>query len=79
MKRFFQIVCLILVISMVLALPTFAAEQASKFLSVYRWTVAGWNCQGMDGYMGKMVLTRNLASDFLFASIFVCIARLNLF
>jgi len=43
MKRFVRLVCLILVISMFLAVPAFAAEQASHFFashSCYLWEVS---------------------------------------
>lgn len=43
MKRFVQIVCLLLVLSVVLAIPVFAAEQASDFFvshSCYLWEVS---------------------------------------
>lgn len=43
MKRFVQIVCLLLVLSMVLVVPAFAAEQASDFFashSCYLWEIS---------------------------------------
>jgi len=43
MKRFVQVVCLLLVLSTVLAIPAFAAEQASDFFashSCYLWEVS---------------------------------------
>lgn len=43
MKRFTQAVCLLLVAIMILAIPTFAAEQASDFFmshSCYLWEVS---------------------------------------
>lgn len=43
MKRFAQFVCLLLIASMLLAVPTFAAEQASDFFaahSCYLWEVS---------------------------------------
>lgn len=43
MKRLLQIVCLILIMSMILALPAFAAEQASHFFmshSCYLWEIS---------------------------------------
>ena len=43
MKRFVKIVCLLLVLSMVLVIPAFAAEQASDFFvshSCYLWEVS---------------------------------------
>lgn len=43
MKRLTQIICLILIASMVLAIPAFAAEQASHFFSshsCYLWEVS---------------------------------------
>ena len=43
MKRLIQMVCLILIVSMVLAIPAFAAEQASHYFishSCYLWEVS---------------------------------------
>jgi len=43
MKRFIRLVCLLLAISMFLAIPAFAAEQASRFFvshSCYLWEVS---------------------------------------
>lgn len=43
MKRFIQLVCLLLVVSMLLVIPAFAAEQASLFFaahSCYLWEVS---------------------------------------
>ena len=43
MKRFAQIVCLFLIVALVLAIPVFAAEQASDFFmshSCYLWEVS---------------------------------------
>lgn len=43
MKRLLQLVCLILIMSMILAIPAYAAEQASHFFmshSCYLWEVS---------------------------------------
>lgn len=43
MKRFIQLVCLVLIASMLLAVPAYAAEQASDFFaahSCYLWEVS---------------------------------------
>lgn len=43
MKRFIQILCLLLIVTMVLAVPAYAAEQASHFFmshSCYLWEIS---------------------------------------
>lgn len=43
MKRLIQLLCLLLIMSMILAIPTFAAEQASHYFishSCYLWEVS---------------------------------------
>ena len=59
MKRFTQIICLLLIAAMVLAIPAFAAEQASIFFSshsCYLWEVSDSEFQvWFDGKFNKFI------------------------
>lgn len=74
MKRFTQLICLLLVASMCLAIPTFAAEQASDFFmshSCYLWEISDsefqvwFNVTAVDGMdvLGASIIKVQRSTD----------------